>query len=160
MSLWPKMDGLTLTKKIKEQYENVKVMVLSMHLEDRMVNDAILAEADGYLLKDADIGEVHRAVLKVLDGATYYSDAVVQLILKGIKIEKKQSKHLVLLTPRELEILQLICDEKTSVQIAEDLFISPKTVETHRKNILRKTQVKTIVGLIKFAILNQLVTVD
>lgn len=156
----PIMDGITLTKQVKQTYPDVKVIILSMHNDNAIVHEAVEAEADGYILKNTGRKELVEAVLKVADGGVYYSSEIVSLLMKGIKLDKKIEANTKTLSDREVEILQLVCDELTTNEIAEQLFISPKTVETHRKNILRKTGTKSIVGLIKFAIANQLVDLN
>lgn len=153
----PRMDGLTLTKQVKEHFPDIKVIILSMHNETSIVQDAISAEADGYVLKNTGRKELEEAIVKVSDGGIYYSAEIVKIIMKGVQLDKKIEINTKPLSDREIEILQLVCDELTTNEIADKLFLSPKTVETHRKNILKKTNNKSIVGLIKFAIANQLV---
>ncbi|MEZ5007257.1 MAG: response regulator transcription factor [Chitinophagales bacterium] len=156
----PKMDGLTLTKKVKADFPEIKVIILSMHNETSIVQDAISAEADGYVLKNTGRKELEEAILKVANGGIYYSAEIVKIIMKGIKLDKKIESNTKTLSDREIEVLQLVCDELTTNEIAEKLFLSPLTIDTHRKNILKKTGTKSIVGLIKFAIANQLVDLN
>jgi DNA-binding NarL/FixJ family response regulator len=156
----PLVDGIELTIWVKAHFPEIKVLILSMHNENEIVQDAIMAEADGYILKNIGRKELEAAILKVADGGVFYSEEIVKIIMTGVKTERKIAENIKQLSEREIEILQLVCDECTSVEIAEKLFLSPKTVETHRKNIFKKTGVKSIVGLIKFAIYNELVKVD
>lgn len=156
----PKMDGLALTKKVKATFPDTKVIILSMHNETSIVQDAISAEADGYVLKNTGRKELEEAILKVADGGIYYSAEIVKIIMKGIQLDKKIESNTKTLSDREIEVLQLVCDELTTNEIAEKLFLSPLTIDTHRKNILKKTGTKSIVGLIKFAIANQLVDLN
>ena len=156
----PKMDGIELTKQIKEQFPDINVLVLTMYNEPDIINEIVLAEAEGYILKNTGKQELMEALDRISDGGTFFSDDVVQTMMKGYQTEKKQEASLKVLSERELEIVKLICQEKSTKEIAEELFISPRTVDTHRKNIAKKTGVKTIVGLIKFAFANQLVKIE
>lgn len=152
----PGMSGIELTKEIKKNYPEIKVLVLTMYNDREIVNEILMTEAEGYVLKNTGKQELITAINKIADDSTFYSHEVVELLMGNYAINKKIDEILNDLTPREKEIIALICDEMSNAEIAEKLFISPLTVETHRKNILRKTKVKTIVGLIKFAINNKL----
>jgi two-component system, NarL family, nitrate/nitrite response regulator NarL len=153
----PGMSGTELAKTVKEKYPDIKVMVLSMFNEPEIINEIIASEAEGYILKNTGKEELISAIRHIMDDGTFYSNEVIELMLSSQKMEKKIQSKADVLTKREMEILKLICDEYSTSLIAETLFISPRTVETHRKNIMHKTGCKTIVGLIKFAIHNQLV---
>jgi len=145
----PEMTGLELTRIIKADYPNIKIMVLSMYNDKGIVREIIDAEAEGYILKNTGKVELATAINKIADGGTYYSNEVISIMMEDYKKGKAQVQEL---SERELEILKLICRELTTVEIAEKLFISPLTVETHRKHMLQKTHSKTVVGLIKYAI--------
>lgn len=153
----PGMSGTELTKKIKNEFPQIKVLVLSMFNDPAIVNDILQSEAEGYILKNTGKQELLSAISKIMDDGTYYSNEVMSLMLN----QKRKSANLAQtkeqLTERETEILKLVCEEYTTVGIAEKLFISPRTVDTHRKNILEKTQSKTIVGLIKYAFENNII---
>ncbi|MBK9290719.1 MAG: response regulator transcription factor [Bacteroidetes bacterium] len=153
----PGMSGLDLVKEVKQKFPDVKVLVVSMYCEPEVVEEIFDAEAEGYILKDATYQEFSSAIRQILDNGTYFSNKVMEMMLRRIKKEKKQKNNLVQLSPRELEILQLIIQEYSSEQIAEKLFISKRTVDTHRKNILYKTNSQTLVGLIRYAFENGLV---
>lgn len=156
----PGMSGTELARTIKENTPEIKVLVLTMYNDREIINEILLTEAEGYILKNTGKQELLKAIDKITNGGTYYSNEVMEIILDNIKRDKvrtpdeEKAKEL---TQRELEILQLICEEYSTADIAAELFISPRTVETHRKHILQKTQAKTIVGLIKFALANKLV---
>lgn len=144
----PGMSGTEFTKIVKSDFPEVKVLVLTMYNDREIINEILLAEAEeGYILKNTGKQELITAINRLADDGTYYSN-------KPPKPEDDRVKDL---TPRELEILQLICEELSTAEISQKLYISPRTVETHRKHIIQKTQVKTIVGLIKLAIENKLV---
>lgn len=147
----PLMSGIELCKIIKEQFPYIKVLVLSMHNSISIVKDALNAEADGYLLKNTGQEEFIKALERVLGDGTYFSQDILPIILNLFQKEKKEILKNAL-THREKEVLALIVQEYTSKEIAEKLFISKQTVDTHRINIMQKTDCKTLVGLIKYAI--------
>ncbi len=146
----PGMSGIELTQKIKEELPHIKVIALSMFDKKEIINELISSGAEGYLLKDIEKSELLKAIRTVASGEYYYSSSIAGVLMQNIK-EKD------LLTRREKEIVKLIAEENTNSIIAEKLFISEHTVESHRKNIFRKTKSKSIVGLIKYAYENKLV---
>ena len=127
-----------------------------MYNEREIIHEIIMSEAEGYVLKNAGKQELVKALHHIVNGGTYYSNEVMSIITENYISRERVQEKTKDLSPRELEILKLVCQELSSVEIAEKLFISPLTVETHRKNILRKTNTRTIVGLIKFAIENRI----
>lgn len=152
----PGMTGTELTKIVKHEFPEIKVLVLTMFNDPAIISDILQAEAEGYILKNTGKQELLMAIEKIMDNGTFYSNEVAKLMLshnrkKNLITDQKEE-----LTVRELEILKLICEEYTTANIAEKLFISPRTVETHRKNIIEKTRTKTIVGLIKYAFENNI----
>lgn len=155
----PKLSGIELTQWVKKNYSEIKVLMLSMHNDPATIAEAVKAEADGYLLKNTGKKELIEAIEKVVDGSTYYSDQVIPVLAKLIHSGHEISQNVKPLSEREIEILRLVCDDFSTQQIAEQLFISPKTVETHRKNILRKTETRSVVGLMRFALQNRLIQV-
>ena len=152
----PQMDGIELTRLAKLRFPDLKVLVLTMHDEKAFIEQMLAVEAEGYILKNIGRKELIKAIKKVADGSSHYSPEVLEVIMQKKKEENKENTQNTL-TKRETEIVQLICKEYSSAEIAETLFISTRTVETHRKNILSKINVKNVVGLIKFAFKNQLV---
>lgn len=147
----PLMSGIELCKIIKEKFPNIKVLILSMHNSITIVKDALNAEADGYMLKNTGQEEFIKAIERVLGDGTYFSQDILPIILNLFQKEKKETLRNTL-TQREKEVLELIVQEYTSKEIADKLFISKQTVDTHRINIMQKTDCKTLVGLIKYAI--------
>ena len=146
--------GIDITKLIKEKYTNIKVLILSMHSESGYIIKALDAGAAGYLLKDAGSTEMINAIRTVQKGDPYYSQQVSNILVQHITQEKKpkSSKSGIPLTPRETEILILICEEFSNPEIAEKLFISVRTVDTHRRNLLEKLSVKNTAGMVRYAI--------
>ena len=149
----PEIKGTELIKKVKEQHPSIKVIGLSMHEEKHIVKDVLKAGADGYILKKSSQLELLEAIEKIMAGETFVSAAITKMLVDGIKYPSVEE----LLSEREREIITLIVKEYTARQIAEELFISEKTVEAHKRNIFRKTDTATVVGLTKFAIERQLV---
>lgn len=155
----PEMNGIELTRKIKEFYPAIHVIALSMFDDGAHIIDMVEAGVSGYLLKNVGDKELAEAIKTVSEGKMFLSPEVSEKIASmAISQQRKLSQpDEPRLTERELEILKLISDEKSNAQIAGLLFISERTVETHRKNMLRKTNNKTIVGLLKYAIEKQLI---
>ncbi len=149
----PDSDGLALVQKVKRKYPHMKVIVLSMHDEAHLVKEILKEGVDGYILKKDSHEELINAVTAVKNGKVYLSSEINRMLMSGLHGQEETK----LLTSREREILKLISMEKTNKQIAEELFISERTVETHRKNIFRKTKTHNLVGLIKFAYANNLI---
>jgi len=148
----PGMSGVELVKTIKQRFPDTKLLVLTMNDDKEIIKEILFAEAEGYLLKNAGKAQLFEAIDDVLSGKTHYESDVVHLMMKQVKSEKKSEDLLRLLSARELEVLKLILQEYTSKEIADQLFISKQTVDTHRAHILQKTESKTLVGLIKMAL--------
>lgn len=149
----PDEDGLSLVRRVNRKYPNTKILVLSMHDEAHLVKEILKEGIQGYLIKKDSHKELIDAIYTIQSGKTYLSSDVSKMLIKGLNGNEEQR----LLTDREREILKLISKEYTNRDIAEELFISERTVETHRKNIFRKTGTNSLVGLIKFAYANNLI---
>ncbi|MCD6660575.1 MAG: response regulator transcription factor [Lentimicrobium sp.] len=152
----PGMSGVELTREVKHRYPEVKVLVLTMYNDKEIVGEILMSEAEGYILKNTGRQELSNAINRIIDNSTYYSNEVLNIMMTRMKKQKSIEKNTALLTPREIEIIKLIMEELSSEEIADKLFISKRTVDTHRKNIIQKTNTKTLVGLLKFAIENNL----
>ncbi len=152
----PGMSGIELTKLVKEKFPETKVLVLTMYNDREIISEIFSTDAEGYILKNTGKQELITALSRLADDGTFYSAEVMSVMLAQAKKEKKIREQTEILSPREVEIIQLITQEFSTAQIAEKLFISPRTVDTHRKNIIAKTGVRTIVGLIRFAYDNDL----
>lgn len=149
----PDDDGLALVRKVKRKHADIKIIVLSMHDEAHLIKEILKEGVNGYILKKDSHEELVSAVRAVKNDKIYLSSDVNAMLMKGLNGTEEQK----LLTDREREILKLIAKEFTNRQMAEELFISERTVETHRKNIFRKTGTNNLVGLIKFAYANNLI---
>ena len=153
----PVMDGITLTKKIKKLYPEIKILMLSMYEEKYIINKALKAGADGYISKNSGKKEIITAIGSAIKGERFVSDTQSKFIQSSIKNNDRQLKNITL-TSREQEILKLISEEVGNSEIALTLDISKRTVETHKKNMILKLGVINTVGLIKIAIKNKLFT--
>lgn len=149
----PGMDGLSLLNTVKRIAPETKIILLSMHDEVHLVKEILKAGVNGYVLKKDTHKELLSAIRDVKNGKIYLSSDVNKLLITNLD-NPDEGK---LLTDREREILKLIAKEYTNKNIAEELFISERTVETHRKNIFKKTGTNSLVGLIKFAYANNLI---
>lgn len=153
----PEIDGYELTKKIKEYNDNIHVIALSMSGSIANINKMLDVGISGYVLKNVGNTELTEAIHKVIQGKMHFSDEVMEEMVKNKHTKQEKQREQTKFTERELEILKLIIEEFNNAEIADKLFISERTVETHRKNMIRKFNTKTIVGLIKYAMDNKLV---
>jgi len=158
----PGMSGIELTQKIKSNFPTTKVIALSMYDDQMYISKMIESGASGYILKNINIEDLIEAINSVQKGNFYFSRDIQKVLDEHVfstddPIKAIKSKA-IRLSYREQEILNLIAKEFTNEQIAKQLFISERTVETHRKNLFIKTKQKTIIGLIKYAIENKLLT--
>lgn len=144
----PDMDGLTLVKRARQIKPDLKVIVLSMHDEVVMIREMLAAGVDGYVLKKYAQQELVNAIQTVVDGRQYWSAEVNKALLSSLLPQEMPENQI---TERELEVLRLLAQELTSKQIADKLFISERTVETHRKNLMRKTGANNGIGLVRYA---------
>lgn len=157
----PIMDGLNCAKHITEKFPNVKILTLTMLNEQEHIKNMLAAGAGGYILKSSGREELITAINTVMAGNTFFSEEVKDLIMMDM-IKRKTSTGKIVgepipLTPREIDVLQLIVDEYTNLEIAEKLFISVRTVDAHRRNLLEKTGSRNTAGLVKYALENDLV---
>ena len=156
------MNGIEATRQIIEENQNIKIIVLSMHSERQIVIGSFRAGASGYLLKESSSLELVNAIRTVHLGRKYLSQKISDIVLQEISDEKRDSEEIGvdILTNRENEILQLIAEGKSVKQIAEVLFISPKTVNSHRANIMEKLDIHNLPELTKYAINAGLTSLD
>lgn len=154
--MMPGLPGNQLAKKVKEHFPGIRILALSMSGEGDMVNEMINdADISGYVLKNIGKQELILALEKIATGTIYFSEEVIEELQRTSQ-RKKQNEE-AHLTVREIEIIRLIEKEYNNKQIAEALFISERTVETHRKNIFRKTNTNSVIGLVKYAYEHKLV---
>ena len=153
------MDGMECAKRMHEEHPHVKVIILSMYDNSLYIKQMVKNGVAGYLLKHSDESEIINAIRTVYEGNTYYDNAVIDVIMKSLGGNEKVGPEPedVNLTPREEEIMDLIIKEYTNQEIANELFISTRTVDAHKRNLLEKTNSKNLVGLIKYAYKHNLV---
>lgn len=147
----PVMNGLEATVQFSERLPDVKVLILSMHDSKEYISQVLKAGAKGYVLKDVSSQEMVSAIKTVYEGKSFYSSGVTDILLT------ENTSNVVPLTERETTILRLLAEGNSNKHVARALDISVRTVETHRRNIKRKLDVKTSAGLVKYAIENGIV---
>ncbi|NOX53007.1 MAG: response regulator transcription factor [Planctomycetes bacterium] len=155
----PSLNGLEVARQVTEDAPLVRVLILSMHSSEQYVVRALQAGAAGYLLKDADIEELERAVRSIARGQTYLDSRVASVVAEFVRDAANESE-LDRLTPRQREILQLIAEGKSTKQIAQLLHVSVKTVETHRAQLMERLGIYDVAGLVRFAIRAGLVPLE
>ncbi|MEM9681217.1 MAG: response regulator transcription factor, partial [Bacteroidota bacterium] len=145
------------TKRIKRDHEQVKVLILSMEVSSEYVKSAFQSQVDGYLPKNADIKLLVEAIDTILMGEKYYDEKIKEYIFKFFVGDEALSvPRIDKLSDREVQVLKQIADGISNKQIGEMLFISPKTVEAHRNNILKKLNLHSTADLVKFALAKKL----
>lgn len=159
----PEMNGIELTYQIRQQFPNVKVLLLTVSEDVGTIQEAFQAGVSGYVMKKAGKAELEKALHTIVSGQKYYSESVVFELLNRNKsmaevVGNSVKSELAILSEREIEIIKLISQELSTNEIAEKLFLSPATVETHRHNILKKLSLKNSIGLVKFAMKNGLIS--
>ena len=143
----PEISGAELVRQVRAVHPRLPVIALSMFGDKEAISEMLRAGATGYVLKNTDRLELIQAIEQVYAGKTYFSEAITAEMMKAVSWDEG-STHL---TRREIEIIRLIDQERSNRQIADQLCISERTVETHRKNIFRKTSTQSVLGLIKYA---------
>lgn len=149
--------GLELTIALRQEYPDMKIVILSVHNEEHFIARLITNGAHGYLAKDSDPGEVYQAIKSVYSTGFYMNARTLKAIQQSVTQKVKPKQPDLQITKREQEILQLVCHQHTTEEIAEKLFISVKTVNGHRNNLLQKTGSRNSAGLVMYAIRNGIV---
>ncbi len=152
----PVADGLATAQRINEQFPAVKVVLVSMNANPEYVKAALRANVSAYVLKEAGRDELEKAIRSASEGGKYYSEAVMLHLAYEYMPGQPPAGSQAKLTPREIQVLKLLAQEFTAPEIGEKLFISPETVETHKKNMLKKLNLKNSYSLMKYAIQNGL----
>ncbi len=151
----PKMDGITAAEKVKERYPDIKIVALSMFGEEKYLESMLQAGASGFLLKNVDKDGLERALAIIADGKQYFSEELLPYFTK--KYTTKEPEDASKLTKRELEVLLLVSKGLTNQEIADQLFISTRTIANHRANIYSKVGTKNAVELLIYAIKNKMI---
>ena len=150
----PDLNGIEATRQIVAELPGVKIIALSMHDDRRFILNMFKAGAAGYMLKDCAFKDLAKAIRVVMSHKTYLSHEIADIVVKDYLASNSPAESSVyqLLSPREREVLQLIAEGKTSNQVADNLHISVKTVESHRQQIMIKLKIKSVAELTKYAI--------
>jgi two-component system, NarL family, response regulator NreC len=150
--------GLHVTQALTEAYPDMKILILSVHEDESFINQLILCGAHGYLVKDSNPQEVYEAIVSVHNKGSYINERTLKALQHKMAKKVTSRKMDVPITRREEEILQLVCQQYTAEEIAEKLYISVKTVNGHRNNLLQKTGSRNVTGLVLYAIRNNIIT--
>jgi DNA-binding NarL/FixJ family response regulator len=156
----PIMDGMEATKIIRKKFNSIKVLVVTMYEDDKFIIHLMENGANGYLLKNADSDEIRKSIYAVHENGYYFNDLVNKALLKKLVIKrdfKPSFNQDVEFTERELEVLKLICEEKTAAEIGKEIFLSPRSIEGIRQKLIEKVGVRNTAGLVMFAIKNRIV---
>ncbi|MCP9768345.1 DNA-binding response regulator [Lacihabitans sp. LS3-19] len=157
----PELNGIDTTKIIHEKYPDIKIIILSVYSEDRFVTHLMELGVNAYLFKNVEPDEVEKAIWAIMEKDFYFNEAFLLAMRKRLTGKKPrlliQDNIPSLLSQRELEVLDLICKQYTTSEIGEKLFISTRTVDGHRNNLLEKTGMKNTAGLVVFSIKNNLI---
>ena len=153
----PIMDGMEATKEVKKKYPDIKILVVSMYDDDKFIIHLMEIGANGYLLKNAEPDEIKRSIYSLYENGYYFNDLVNKALLKKLVLKnnlKPSFNQNVELSEREIEVLKLICEEKTATEIAKEIFLSPRSVEGIRQRLIEKIGVRNTAGLVMFAAKN------
>jgi len=156
----PLVDGVEASKRAVEQFPNIKIIALTTFLDEDYLEKMLMAGVEAYMLKNSELDEFEKAIMKVHNGGNYFSDDIVSLLsdkLNRFRKRKKEQAILPVFTEREKEIIELICKGYGNKEIAEKTFLSPKTVEKHKSNLFQKTNTFNTVNLVIYAFKNQIV---
>lgn len=157
----PKMNGIEASKIALQKYPELKIVALTSFADDEYIEQMVSAGVEGYMLKRSDIDDFEKAIKRVAEGGSYFSDEIIKVISRNLVQSKGRgsftSKSPVF-TSRETEILELICKGLNNEQIAEAIFLSSKTVEKHKSSLFQKTETFNTVNLVIYAFKNQLVS--
>jgi two-component system nitrate/nitrite response regulator NarL len=156
----PRMNGLAVTELLRKEQPAIKVLVLSVHTNREFIFRIIQAGAHGYIPKAAPPDELVRAIETVCDGEAFFSPEIAQAALNQLVNSGGRQEPFVQLTAREREVLALIAEGRSNKEVASQLGIGVRTIETHRERIMRKLRIHTIAGLTRFAILNGIISLE
>jgi len=154
----PVMDGITATQQVLELHPGLNIIALSMYGDENYYTPMINAGAKGFILKNSGIQDVETAIHNVISGNNYFSQEILNRLLNGIR-KKSKTKKSDELTEREEEVLFHICKGSSNQEIADTLYLSKRTVDKHRENLLAKTNSKNTAGLVMYAVKNGIVAI-
>ena len=158
----PNFDGMLALERLKKENEGLKIIIMSMYDDQEVVAKSMELGANAYLPKTSDPNEIYKAILSCMNDDYYFNDIVNQSVLLKLQQKKNTTRKFypepIKFNEKELRILQLICEDKTTDEISEAVFLSPRTVETIRQNMKSKVGVKTIAGLVMYCSRNKIIT--
>jgi len=156
----PEMDGVNAISLLRKEYEEVKIIVLTMYDDQEMISRMMEMGANAYLTKTSDPEEIYNAILSCMNDDYYFNDLVNKAVM--MKLQHKKSvrqfyPNPIKMSEKELKILKLIAEDKTTEEISKEVFLSPRTIETIRQNMKTKVGAKTIAGLVMYGMRNKLI---
>jgi len=154
----PEMDGMEAAQKIREKYSDLKIIILTMQDDAQIILHMVQLGVNGYLMKNAEPDELEKALKDVIQKDMYFPEGISKLVYGSLN-KKKSILRVDDLTDREIKVLKLICKEYTANEIADELNLSPRTIEGYRTKLLDKTGAKNLAGLVVFAFKNELVEI-
>jgi hypothetical protein len=158
----PEIDGINAIQMIRKEYEEIKIIVLTMYDDQQMISKMMEMGANAYLTKTTDPEEIYEAILTCMNDDFYFNELVNKAVMGRLMHKKNVRQHYCSSTPvsfneKELKILQLLAEDKTTEEISKIIFLSPRTIETIRQNMKAKVNAKTIGGLIMYGMRNKLI---
>lgn len=156
----PIMDGMEATKEVRKRFDAIKVLVVTMYDDDKFIIHLMEMGANGYLLKNAEAEEIIKSIYAVHENGYYFNDLVNKALLKKLVLKrnfKPSFNQDIEFTERELEVLKLICEEKTDAEIGKKISLTPRSVEGIRQKLIEKVGVRNTAGLVMFALKNGMV---
>ncbi|MBL1232104.1 MAG: DNA-binding response regulator [Flavobacteriales bacterium] len=156
----PELDGFEVAKIIKQNHPEIKILALTMHSEESYITKMIDVGVHGYVLKDSNLEDLSTAIKTILEGKPYYSSDVSAIMINSLmnKDKKKDNSELDNLTDREVQIINLITEGMKSSEIADQLRLSTRTIEVHRRNLMKKLDVKNTAELVSFVLKSKLIS--
>jgi DNA-binding NarL/FixJ family response regulator len=156
----PEMDGVNAISLLRKEYEQVKIIVLTMYDDQEMISRMMEMGANAYLTKTTDPEEIYNAILSCMNDDFYFNDLVNKAVMMKLQHKKSVRQYYpnpIKMSEKELKILKLIAEDKTTEEISREVFLSPRTIETIRQNMKTKVGAKTIAGLVMYAMRNKLI---
>jgi DNA-binding NarL/FixJ family response regulator len=156
----PEMDGINAISLLRKEYEEVKIIVLTMYDDQEMISRMMEMGANAYLTKTTDPEEIYNAILTCMNDDFYFNDLVNKAVLMKLQLKKNAKQYYpnpVKFNEKELKILRLLAEDKTTEEISKEVYLSPRTIETIRQNMKTKAGVKTIGGLVMYGMKNRLI---
>jgi DNA-binding NarL/FixJ family response regulator len=156
----PEMDGINAISLLRKEYEEVKIIVLTMYDDQEMISKMMEMGANAYLTKTTDPEEIYNAILTCMNDDFYFNDLVNKAVLMKLQLKKNAKQYYpnpVKFNEKEIKILRLLAEDKTTDEISKEVYLSPRTIETIRQNMKTKAGVKTIGGLVMYGMKNRLI---